>query len=445
MQEGWGVDSLYYLPHDIAFPFCCYDDGECISESERDARFKNRVDLMYDNDTTSYGEKPVSHIKVISNRLYTPGQTRPYNGRPTNATYTTWGYSQWHWTHHVESFMNGFHERVYKHWGDTPQETDCWYDVTYTRVMKVGIYLSYYDGVAYGSDSYCKEYGRTPGATWDPGSCQLYVEEERKDDTMYQPLRMTPELAQRYYDTVAPKHATPHGIWSELFREAMNSFSFNTNSIANCVDMIGLIKDIKSGRIFSDLSEFATSSLAKKASSMWMGYRYSYTTTKSDIEEYTSKLSTVANYGASGTHVARSGYSDESGSYHCKVVYQDKRQNDVCELYKQLKRAGLALDAYNIWDMVPMSFVIDWFLPIGDWLEDWSSNWVSTPGYFTFSSITTSSKWNEVLKYPDGTVEVSAYSRAVSTKPPQFESFSEDPSTGTVIKRFIDGVCMLIG
>lgn len=59
----------------------------------------------------------------------------------------------------------------------------------------------------------------------------------------------------------------------------------------------------------------------------------------------------------------------------------DDKQLKTCESIKEstnqltnmVKRAGYELDVLpttaNMWDMVPLSFVVDWFLPIGDYFE----------------------------------------------------------------------------
>jgi hypothetical protein len=239
------------------------------------------------------------------------------------------------------------------------------------------------------------------------------------------------------------QHSMPSGLESELYRNAMNSITCDANSIANIKDAVDLVRDIKHGELFSAISN--ADSMTKAAANIWLGYRYTYSTTKSDVESYAKNLKRIVSNRANTPTTVRSGATTSYGTAHCKVVYTDQKQNEVCELYKKFKRLGLAIDPYNAWDMVPFSFVVDWFLPIGDVLEDYSSNWVANTGMFTIRTITTSWKWTDSVSYVDGNISISSYTRWVTSKPPEFESYSEDPSTGTVIKRFIDGASLIIG
>jgi hypothetical protein len=58
--------------------------------------------------------------------------------------------------------------------------------------------------------------------------------------------------------------------------------------------------------------------------------------------------------------------------------------NAILEL---LDRAGFHPDALTAWDLVPLSFAVDWFLPIGDWLEAASDRgWIKSvifTGWYT--------------------------------------------------------------
>lgn len=105
----------------------------------------------------------------------------------------------------------------------------------------------------------------------------------------------------------------------------------------------------------------------------------------------------------------------------------------------------MCLDAYNVWDMIPLSFVADWFLPIGDFLEDFSQNWVADSAIFDIATVTTSWKWSHTIRDASGDYEISYYSRSVTSEPPEFESYSEDPSTKTVLKRVVDAAALIVG
>lgn len=55
-----------------------------------------------------------------------------------------------------------------------------------------------------------------------------------------------------------------------------------------------------------------------------------------------------------------------SGESHCKYTVYYKRDDHVKVLLAEL---GLTNPADLVWELLPFSFVVDWFFPIGPWLE----------------------------------------------------------------------------
>jgi hypothetical protein len=129
--------------------------------------------------------------------------------------------------------------------------------------------------------------------------------------------------------------------------------------------------------------------LAKDMSSGYLSSHYGLKLTILDTQEIASaidKVDTVQKYqtlGASDTCVVELpgwGTSCEVsvkltaivGSYDDKQLYCcESIKESMDQLSNHVKRAGYELDvlptASNIWDLVPFSFVADWFLPIGDY------------------------------------------------------------------------------
>jgi hypothetical protein len=58
-----------------------------------------------------------------------------------------------------------------------------------------------------------------------------------------------------------------------------------------------------------------------------------------------------------------SGYPDESWKYGIKSIKAIISEKNVAQL------AGLTNPASVAWELLPWSFVVDWFIPIGDWLD----------------------------------------------------------------------------
>ena len=101
----------------------------------------------------------------------------------------------------------------------------------------------------------------------------------------------------------------------------------------------------------------------------WLAYRYSYNTSKSDIDDYitlTKRLTDIVNFNS----VTVCGYysTPDGVRVKCTCHYrpQDLLPDDISSW---LRAYGIKVSLLNVWDMIPYSFVADWFLHIGDFLE----------------------------------------------------------------------------
>jgi hypothetical protein len=57
-----------------------------------------------------------------------------------------------------------------------------------------------------------------------------------------------------------------------------------------------------------------------------------------------------------------------SARIKCQVFYREKVLQGLAKLSDRSYRLGIQPNRYVMWDMVPFSFVVDWFVPIGDGL-----------------------------------------------------------------------------
>lgn len=431
----------YYYPTCYC-PCIVNDDGSAV---EDDKSLFPTISFFTQPDH-GYGEKSVYHATVRDSHVYRDSATS--KAYPFSLSYEDrygWIPTQFRETCSLNTCIDVWWR------GDKDDEpTNCeWFiKYKYTKPSVWHNYVTFTDREWWCSAAYAREYGWTNGKTHgvDHSTSQMYVELRGQD--LFRQYILTRSQAQKVLQSVLPQHAVPAGLVSELYRTAMNSITCNTNTIANILEIVDMIKEIKSGNfgaLLSDLPKYLKSKQTKKvASSSWLGYRYAYNTTKSDIEEYKEKLLPLFNQ-KSGRHIVRSGMTVKEGTAHCKVVYTDRALNSVQQLYVMLKRMGLCLDAYSVWDMIPLSFVVDWFLPIGDFLEDFSQNWVADSAIFDIATVTTSWKWSHTIQDTAGCYDISYYSRSVTTEPPEFESYSEDPSTKTTLKRVVDAAALIIG
>lgn len=166
-------------------------------------------------------------------------------------------------------------------------------------------------------------------------------------------------------------------LFREAYQEMVRSIPEATcNTLANIGEVLSGVADTWSA--IKDASRGNLRSLAglapHGASAGWLFYRYQISTTQMDLDEYkelTTRLVALSSLDAIPCY----GFVSD-GEYDvrvsCKIAVADIMPKTT---RKWLEAYGLKLSAYNAWDMIPYSFIVDWFLHIGDFLE-----WFETAG-----------------------------------------------------------------
>lgn len=149
------------------------------------------------------------------------------------------------------------------------------------------------------------------------------------------------------------------------------------NSLANVFEVVSTITDLIRG----DIPDFLGRTSKQALADTWLSYRYVYNTTLSDARDYANlarRLGAIADLPA----ITANGYY-QSGGYttHCSITIPVNQviPNDFSHW---LQKYGFKLSLYNAWDMVPYSFIVDWFVNVGDFLnnlEIWSNGLVLRP------------------------------------------------------------------
>lgn len=167
-------------------------------------------------------------------------------------------------------------------------------------------------------------------------------------------------------------------FWDHRFNAAAQTAYVNaaanlpqvaSNGIANLLELVGA---------FAALLRRDYEHALYNVKDAWLAYRYSYTTTMLDVREYSSYVKRIRDLGSRSRVIKTHGYFTDGGfSFH---VVLKLRSADLLpdSLSERLDQFGLALDAVNAWDMIPYSFIVDWFLPISDALSLWESHYEST-------------------------------------------------------------------
>jgi len=114
---------------------------------------------------------------------------------------------------------------------------------------------------------------------------------------------------------------------------------------------------------------------AKAWANLWLSYEYGIRLLIQDIHEIVTKLP-KSDVKFNLTHVRAMSHrtlTDDVGRevdvhYHGKVIL-DPRVGPIVTILDKLRRLDLVVSRENLWDFIPYSFVVDWFIPIGETLS----------------------------------------------------------------------------
>lgn len=154
--------------------------------------------------------------------------------------------------------------------------------------------------------------------------------------------------------------------------------------VVNAVQSIGgAIRDLKRGRFESAARRFGVnqrpSKLSEKdISGRWLELQYGWKPLISDVYEASKAYESITNgprVSRVSVSISREGTRNSStspSSFTCKGTVKE-RWRIIYEMTEQLSNArslGLTDPASVVWELIPYSFVVDWFLPVGAYLEN---------------------------------------------------------------------------
>jgi hypothetical protein len=215
----------------------------------------------------------------------------------------------------------------------------------------------------------------------------------------------------------------------------------NDNSISNAMEVISFIKTLVVERKVE---------LPKKASDLWLSYRYAYSTSKLDAEEAIQFVKrtygkdifrkAIKAYGAAHTTV-----DGTPVTCRCCMELKSKELETLDRVWNALYTYGLQPNFYVVWDMIPYSFIVDWFIPVGDTLSVLDTEANMMRGQYDITNVCFSLSYDTVM---DG-YNVHCYSRWPS--PPlsylnEFYWFDKPKASNKVVMmRIADTASLLIG
>jgi hypothetical protein len=195
--------------------------------------------------------------------------------------------------------------------------------------------------------------------------------------TAYTPFStyvVSPSVALSMVETWSVLHLIPDEFpisdysYGDLAMEATNQAN------ANSVNMIAFLKDLRHPTEM--IPKLRNLTKLKTLAHNYLTVDYGILPTISDLQSIWRALHKVAPYVDSKGHTTYSaGHSETKNigdvSYsldqHIKVAINDEDISFV-EIINKIDSAGFLPTCENLWDLLPYSFVVDWFVSIGDFL-----------------------------------------------------------------------------
>jgi hypothetical protein len=213
----------------------------------------------------------------------------------------------------------------------------------------------------------------------------------------------------------------------------------NENNLSNIVGIVSFMKHL----IIDHRIE-----MPKSWTDSWLKYRYVYSTTKSDVEDAIRFVhrhvdTGFLEKGFSCYGVSHDTVLDTVVECRCRFDAKQKELTYLNKIWSGLYMYGLSPSFYVIWDMIPYSFIVDWFIPVGDILNSYDKKSMYERTY-DFSNLWYSLKYERTVA--DGS-SISAYTRWGASSPPEYNGFYTlenmgDPSKRTIGFRILDAMSL---
>lgn len=184
------------------------------------------------------------------------------------------------------------------------------------------------------------------------------------------------------------------GEWNDLSHQALQNIGdgAQVNGIAYVKDAIGMSSTVKK---FAATLRSIPSKKVKAVASAWLAVHYGFKLMILDTKELYEELkdSKHSSFGLSNARSMRRVYDSKhavSVEYRYQIIY-DRYRNLSDTLNGFLREVDFVLNLRNVWDMVPFSFIVDWFTKVGDMFN-------SIDGYYNVRSYYTTAAAGQSIK-----------------------------------------------
>lgn len=248
------------------------------------------------------------------------------------------------------------------------------------------------------------------------------------------------DKASLYYDCLRNLPLLRRSAQTSCFQDACNGIDhIESNNIANMGQIIKLLSALFRRDVKGILE------IPKTIEGWWLWYRYQYSTTKLDVKENRHLLDTMKRSVQRHTTYGVCMDTEQGVFWRCGVTTHPNDAEWIDTLSTFLYSIGLYPTAVNLWDMVPFSFIVDWFLPVGSMLESIDNAFRFDETHYTFERINYSVTCDCDSRCYKG-IRYHYYRRWSESKPPIYGGWMDDysPSARTQTKRFVDALSLIV-
>lgn len=226
---------------------------------------------------------------------------------------------------------------------------------------------------------------------------------------------------------VTPKHSESWGILAGEAYASAEDIGFSSNGIAYAKDLLDLSTQAK--RTLQSAKSIIGKTRGKMAaiSSLFLSFYYGWSLTVRDSQEL---LQLAGDYSKTPARRTASRFYQEVGytfqQFYSVYFYPHKKLTSDLGLF--MKYFDLDLDLGNIWDMIPFSFVVDWFVGIGDVAERCAGYMDMNYIHEVIASSRTTKLTRSLLPTQLGLPSSSAGNISLSKYERKFSPYAEEPS-----------------
>jgi hypothetical protein len=218
-----------------------------------------------------------------------------------------------------------------------------------------------------------------------------------------------------------------------------NDFLYDLRHSKNLKRFMRKYKVKKPYRYLKDLRKGLLNASSKAIKDAWLAYRYAYSTSSMDADEMASYIDYLTSAIDAPYHKLYGFASDSYDGVAYTVTFKTTIHSlNFRSTESYLLEYGLLPTPYVVWDSIPFSFVIDWFLPIGDILES-----IDNIDYLNSAFELKNQTASVTYSFDAGDMKVHCYSRWLTAITTADASALARFSQPVRIKRIADALCLI--